>query len=103
MSSKLEALAARKELLIARASLQRLQVASELAGLRERLHWSRSVGPYLSSPRVLSLLVAVALLGLRRTRFARLARWAGVALTIVRIVRSAMASRASADRSPGSL
>ena len=94
MSSQLEALAARKELLVARASRQRLQAANELAGLRERLQWSRSVGSYLSSPGVRSLLVAVALLGLRRSRFARLARWAGVALTVVRIVRSAMAARA---------
>jgi hypothetical protein len=90
MSSDLEALAARKELLVARASLQRLQAANELAGLRERLQWSRSAGSLLSSPAVRSLLVAVALLAVRRSRFARFARWAGVALTVVRIVRSTM-------------
>ena len=90
MSSQLEALAARKELLVARASLQRLQAANEIAALRERMQWSRSAGSLISSPGVRSLLVGVALLALRRSRFAGAARWAGIALTIVRIVRSVM-------------
>src|SRR5688572_20174431 len=93
MSSELEALAARKELLVARASLQRLQAANELAALRERLQWSRSVGSVLSGSGGRALVIAVALLALRRSRFVRLARWAGVALTIVRIVRSVMGRR----------
>ena|SRR5688572_19301030 len=93
MSSELEALVARKELLVARASLQRLQAANELAALRERLQWSRSVGSVLSSTGARSILVAVALLALRRSRFVRLARWAGIALTVVRIVRSVMGRR----------
>ena len=93
MSSQLEALAARKELLVARTSLQRLQAASEIAALRERMQWSRSVGSALSSTGVRSVLVAVALLALRRSRFVRLSRWAGIALAVVRVVRSVMGRR----------
>ncbi len=93
MNSDLPALAARKDLLVARASLQRLQAANEIAGLRERLRWTRSPGSLLASLPVRSLLVAAALLAVRRSRLARVARWAGMALTILRLVRSARGSQ----------
>jgi len=95
MNSELEALAARKQLLVARASLQRLEAATEIARLRDRLQWSRSVGALAASTQVRSLLFAAALLALRRTRFVRAARWAGIALTVLRFVRFALRRRAA--------
>ena len=95
MNSELEALAARKQLLVARASLQRLEAATEIARLRDRLQWSRSAGALASSTQVRSLLFAVALFALSRTRFVRATRWAGIALTVLRFVRLALRRRAA--------
>ena len=95
MSSELEALAARKEVLVARASLQRLEAAAEIARLRDRLQWSRSVGALVSSTQVRSLLIAAALFALRRSRFMRITRFAGIALTVLRFVRSAISRRSA--------
>ena len=93
MSSELEVLAARKEVLVARAALQRLEAAHEIARLRDRLRFSRSVGSLISSTQVRGLLVAAALFAVRRSRFVRTARWAGIALSVLRFVRSALRRR----------
>ncbi|MGE5616874.1 MAG: hypothetical protein ACM3X5_08160 [Bacillota bacterium] len=93
MSSELEVLAARKQVLVARASLQRLEAATQMAILSDRLRWSRSLGALVSSTQIRSLLVAVALFAVRRSRFVRTAKWMGIALTILRLVRSALRRR----------
>ena len=92
MSNELELLGARKELLTARVSLQRLQVANEMGALRESLRWPRAAGLVASRP-VLSILVAATLLILARRHVAKAAQWAGVAVALLRLVRGFAQSR----------
>jgi len=61
MNSELELLAARKQLLVARASLQRLQAAGHADALAQSLRWP--------------------------TRIASALRWASVAIAVIRLVR----------------
>jgi len=58
VGDELEALAARKQLLVMQAALQRLRATNELVKLREKARW-----------------------------VARIASWAGIALAVVRAIR----------------
>ena len=58
MGDELESLAARKQLLVMEAALQRLRATNELVKLREKARW-----------------------------VARIASWAGIALAVVRAIR----------------
>ena len=87
MSSELEMLGARKQLLVARVSLQRLQAARDVDAIRESLRW-RSLGNVATSRPALSLAVTALLFVLGRGRFARVARWASVAVALLKIARS---------------
>ncbi|HLX22695.1 MAG TPA: hypothetical protein VKR38_05060 [Usitatibacter sp.] len=71
----LDELAARKQLLSARAALQRLQVSVEIERLRDKSRWVGSVAG-----------AALLLLG-RRTRVARVLRWAAAAFALLRLFR----------------
>ena len=57
MSRELERLAARKQLLQARASVQRLEAAYEVATLREATRLPRTVSALLMLPPVRGLLI----------------------------------------------
>ena len=87
MSSRLEVLVTRKELLVARASLQRLQAAHQVEALREGLRWPRPIAALATNRRALSVAGALLLFILARTRFARAARWAGIAVAVLGIIR----------------
>ncbi len=87
MNSALELLDARKQLLVARASLQRLQAAGEVEALRESLRWPRPAVALATSRRGLSLVVAAVFFFLARKHIARAASWASVAVALLRIFR----------------
>jgi len=89
VSSRLEPLVARRELLVARASLQRLQAAHQVEALREGLRWPRPFAALATNPRALSVAGALLLFVLARSRFARAARWAGIAVAVLGIIRDA--------------
>ena len=89
MSNQLEILVTRKELLVARASLQRLQAAHQVEALREGLRWPRPIAALATNRRALSVAGALLLFILARTRFARAARWAGIAVAVLGIIRDA--------------
>jgi len=89
VSNQLEILVTRKELLVARASLQRLQAAHQVEALREGLRWPRPIAALATNRRALSVAGALLLFVLARTRFARAARWAGIAVAVLGIIRDA--------------
>jgi len=89
VSSRLEVLVTRKELLIARASLQRLQAAHQVEALREGLRWPRPIAALATNRRALSVAGALLLFVLARSRFARAARCAAIAVTVLGIIRDA--------------
>jgi hypothetical protein len=87
VNSELEILGARKQLLVARASLQRLKAAQAVEALHESLRWPRPAVALVTSPRAFSVIAALLLLVLARRRVGRAARWASVALALLRIFR----------------
>ena len=106
MSGRLAALAQRKQLLVARLHLQRMETTLYAAELREAFRPTNLLGSAIAQPATLIALVdsVATLFGLRR--FARLARLATVAMVVSRIVRNWRgASRAAKDapvaESPG--
>jgi hypothetical protein len=84
-----ESLAARKQVLVARATLERLQVQLETELVREGFRPRRLASAVAGTSQMRSLVIAAVLALAARTRFARLARWAGIALTVLQVVRSA--------------
>lgn len=98
MSSPRELLALRKEVLVARATLQRLKVACEVEALRENLRWPRAVAAIAASPPARSALFGLLLLVTGRGRLARFVRIAAATLALTRL-----AGRLAAPaRPPGS-
>lgn len=86
MSRKLEELALRKQLLVARSTYQRLQLQSELQRLRQRSRWLGAGVKSLFSPPVNSALLGLAAARLGGGRTARLLALAGTALLVGRAV-----------------
>jgi hypothetical protein len=88
MSARLRVLAQRKQLLLARVQLQRLETTLRAAELRDALRPKSLIGVGIAQPAALiALFDAVApLFGLRR--LARWARLAVVALAAFRIARN---------------
>ena len=100
MSADLRALAQRKELLVARSQLQRMETSLRAAELRDAFRPASLIGSAIAQPAALIALVdAVAsLFGLRR--FARFARLAAVGLVAFRIVRNWRSSPRAAQPPP---
>ena len=86
MSSALELLALRKDVLVARASLQRLQAGLEIAALRERVRWPRVASSIASSARGRSVLLGLLLMVAGRARARRLVRWTGGVVLVAQAV-----------------
>lgn len=95
MSNALAILEARKELLVARASLQRLEAAHQIVVLRERVRLPRTAAALMANPQARSLVLATLAFALRRTRLLRFVRYAGLAFVVAQVVRSAAASRSA--------
>ena len=88
MSARLEQLARRKELLLARLQLQRMETTLRAAELRDALRATSLLGGAIARPAALvGLIDTIApLFGLRRV--ARWTRLAAVALVALRILRN---------------
>jgi hypothetical protein len=95
MSRERELLALRKELLVARASVERLRVAHQLGTLHEELRPARVARSVLGSARTHAMLLGLLPLLLRRGRAGRWARRASFALSVARTVMGFVRSRAN--------
>ena len=87
MSRRLELLAAHKQALMAKASIERLSVALQVESLRARSRVPPSVKSILGDQKLRPILVAVLLFALRRTRFRRFAAIAGIVAAVVKVFR----------------
>ncbi len=85
MNSARELLALRKEVLVARASLQRLKIGAELEALREDLRWPRAVVAIATSRPVRSALFGALLILAGRGRAARLVRTAAAVAALFKM------------------
>jgi hypothetical protein len=88
MSRALEELALRKQLLVTRAAVQRLRVAQQLGVLHEETRMHALARSVLRSRQARSLMLALAMMALGRTRAARAMRVASVVLGLAGVVRS---------------
>jgi hypothetical protein len=93
MSSELEQLAARKQLLVAQASVQRLQAAMDVENLRESMRFQRAAMSLATSTPVRSLIAAGLLLLFQRRRVTRAARWASLGFGLLRLARNVFGRR----------
>jgi hypothetical protein len=88
MNSDMELLALRKQVLVARVTLQRLEAAAAVGELRDSFRWPRAAAAIAGSTPGRSLLASLLLLVARRGGFARIAGVAGVALALIQLARS---------------
>ncbi len=85
MNSRKELLALRREVLVARSSLQRLKIGRDVDALRESLQWPRALRAATSTPQARSLLFGMLLLVTGSGRLARVVRMAAAALAIAKL------------------
>jgi hypothetical protein len=85
VNSRQELLALRREVLVARSSLQRLKIGRHADALRESLQWSRALRAATSTPQGRSLLFGVLLLMTGSGRLARMVRMAAAALAVAKL------------------
>jgi len=96
MSREPELLALRKEMLIARASVERVRMAHQLGTLHEELRPGRLARGVLGSARTHAMLLGLLPLLVRRGPMGRWARRASFALSIARTMMGFMGSRREA-------
>jgi hypothetical protein len=84
MSESREILALRKDLLIARAQLQRLKIARHAGELREGLNWRNAATTFTSSPGR-SLFFGLLLLVAGRSKVANLVRITAGAVALAKV------------------
>lgn len=84
MSESREILALRKDLLVARAQLQRLKIARQVGELREGLNWRNAAATFTSSPGR-SLFFGLLLLVAGRSKVANLVRIAAGAVALAKV------------------
>jgi hypothetical protein len=101
VSSAREILAARRQVLVARASLQRLEVRHELGSLRESLRWPRLAASIGASSRGRSALFGLVLLAAGRRRLARLLGAAAAGLVLAKLAIAMAKSPSPPDDSKG--
>ena len=87
-----ELLALRREVLVARASLQRATIAREVEELRGSLRWPQAAASIAASPLARSLAFGALVLVVGRGRLARLVRLAAAAVGALKLA-SALARR----------
>jgi hypothetical protein len=102
MSKELDDLAGRKQLLIARSTLARLQMQSELLGLRESVSWTRIGLKAATSAPVRSALFGLALSRLGHNRVASLLGLASKAILFAKMTSTAIAIRKKLKDEAGS-
>lgn len=100
MNESREILALRKDLLIARAQLQRLKIAREVGELRAGLSWRNAASTLASSPgRSLGFGLLLLLAG--RSKVANLVRIAAGALALAKVAGAFAATRRGASSRGG--
>jgi hypothetical protein len=95
MTSSPVSLATRKSVLLARSSLCRLQIASDVATVREGLRWPRAGIALAMSPVGRSALFGLVALVAGRGKVSRLLRAAAIALALAKVAKTAIAAKAS--------
>ena len=83
-------LSLRKEILLARSSLCRMQARYHADALRRSLSWRGAGAAVASSPAARDAVFLVAAEGLGRRRTARWIAWAGRALVVARLALAAL-------------
>jgi hypothetical protein len=92
MSRSLELLALKKQLLVTRASVQRLRIAQQLGELREEVRLPRLARQVIGSSRAQgALFTLIAAVVGRRGRVGRWLRAAALAVSVARFARSMLA------------
>src|SRR4051812_14530792 len=94
MSNRLVELAGRKEMLIARSRLHRVELQHGIIGLRESLFQPKSMLSMATSGPMRPLLLSVLMMVVGRGRFGGVVRGALAALTVVKAIRSHFGARA---------
>lgn len=101
MSESREILALRKDLLVARAQLQRLKIARQVGELRTGLNWRNAASTLTSSPgRSLGFGLLLLLAG--RSKVANLVRIAAGAVAFAKVAGAFAATRARSRRKKAS-
>jgi hypothetical protein len=93
MSSERERLALRRELLVARASLQRLRIANHAQSLRRSLRGPGALIAAATSGPGRAVLFGLAMLVFGRGRMARVVKVAGVGLALAKVARTFLPRR----------
>ena len=88
MSTKSQDLAARKELLTAQADLSRIQLALAWHDIRNSILPPTDAPLFTGTHKAAAFIVGLAAPLIGRTRFARVLRYASIAMGIFRAVRS---------------
>ena len=88
MTTKPQDLAARKELLTAQADLARIQLALAWHDMRSSILPSSEAPLFSGTHKAAAFIVGIAAPLIGRTRFARVLRYASIAMAIFRAVRS---------------
>ena len=88
MSTKSQDLAARKELLTAQADLSRIQLALAWHDIRNSILPPSDAPLFTGTHKAAAFIVGLAAPLIGRTRFARVLRYASIAMAIFRAVRS---------------
>ena len=88
MSTKSQDLAARKELLTAQADLSRIQLALAWHDMRNSILPPSDAPLFTGTHKAAAFIVGLAAPLIGRTRFARVLRYASIAMAIFRAVRS---------------
>jgi hypothetical protein len=101
MSDSRELLVLRREVLVARASLQRLRAARDLDTLREGLSWPGAVASIATSTAGRSVLLGLIVLVAGRGRAARIVRLAGAAILVAKLVAGLARKGPSTDSEGG--
>lgn len=93
MSDRLAELAGRKQLLLARSRLHRLELQHGIIALRESFFQPKSMLSMATSGPMRPMLLSVLMMVVGRGRLGRIVRGALAALTVVKAVRSHFAAR----------
>jgi len=93
--NSIEQLVLRKEVLVARVTLQRLEAAAAAGELRDSLRLPRAAAAIARSAPGRSLVASLLLLFARRGRFARVASAAGVALAVIQLARTFVGAKST--------
>jgi hypothetical protein len=97
VSNETKQLALHRDLLVARASLQRLRMAHDARALGQALRGPGALLAAASSPPGRAVLFGVAMMVLGRGRVSRAVRIAAAALAVVKLART-LRSRPAVDR-----